>query len=139
VLIILGVVLALGGGGCAVCVCVVVKKSDDASEQERLDKRRARNVRIDELLSAYRANEARADGRFKGKWVVVQGGVVDAVHSTYLTIGTGKFLEIPEVQCRLGPDQSSRAAVLSKGHRAIVRGKVQGLVFNVIINDCEIL
>ncbi|APR76222.1 BclA protein [Minicystis rosea] len=139
ILIVLGVVSALGLGGCLLCVGVIKGKADDAKEQEALDKRRARNVAISELLNTYRTNEVRADQQFKGKWVTVQHGQVDEVRSSYIMIGTGKTLEIPQVQCLLKPDQMSRASSLSKGRHVIVRGKVQGMLLNVLLQDCELL
>lgn len=138
-LIVIVALLAVGGGGCLMCVCYASNKADSASEQERIDKSRARNVRIDTLLSDYRSNEVRADQQYKGKWINVQGGQVDQVHSSYITLGTGKYLEIPEVQCLLKPGQSGKAATLSKGRRVTVRGKGGGQLLNVLINECEIL
>jgi hypothetical protein len=138
-LIIIAVVLAFGLGGCGLCLCVVKGGADSASEQEQLDKRRARNVPVKDLLDNYRTNEVRADNQYKGKWIVVQGGQVDEVRSSYVTVGTGKYVEMPEVQCLLKADQMSKAGSLSKGRRITVRGKVQGMMLNVILNDCEIM
>ena len=139
VLIVLAVLCALGGGGCLMVFCVIKDKVDDAKEQEALDKRRARNVAIAELLNTYRTNEVRADQQFKGKWVTVQHGQVDEVRSGYVMIGTGKVLEIPQVQCLLKADQLGRASRLSKGRKVIVRGKVQGMLLNVLLQECELL
>jgi len=139
VLIVLGALTATGLGGCGLCLCVFKDKADQVSEQEDLDKRRARNIGINELLSTYRTNEVRADSLYRGKWITVQGGQVDEVRSSYVLVGTGKYLEIPEVQCLLKGDQISRAASLSKGRRVTVRGKGGGMLINVLLNQCEIL
>jgi hypothetical protein len=139
VLIVLLVLLVLGGGGCAICVGVIGSKASDLAEQEKLDKSRARNVNIGTLLSDYKSNEVRADNQYKNKWLLVQGGTVDTVHSSYIMVGTGKSFEIPQVQCILKSDQTGKAAGLSKGRRVNVRGKGGGQILNVIIHDCEIL
>jgi hypothetical protein len=54
-------------------------------------------------------------------------------------IGTGKPQQIPEVQCLLAPDQEPKAEGVSKGQALTVRGKVHGLVLNVVLDGCEIL
>jgi hypothetical protein len=139
VLIIFVALLVVGGGGCMACWCYGSNKLSEANEQDDLDRRRARNVSISELLTTYRTNEVRADNQYKGKWITVQGGQVDEVRSSYILVGTGKYLEIPEVQCLLKSDQTSKAASLSKGRRVTVRGKVTGMLVNVMLNECEIL
>jgi hypothetical protein len=138
-LIVVVVLLVLGGGGCAVCMCVAGGKISDIAEQEKLDKSRARNVSISTLLSDYKANEVRADQQYKNKWLNVQGGTVDTVHSSYIMVGTGKSFEIPQVQCLLKADQTHKAASLSKGRRVNIRGKGAGQILNVLIQECEIL
>lgn len=136
ILIVLVAGIVLLGGGCMMCLCVGVK---GASDQDDSDKRGARNVPIAELLNAYRANEVRADNTYKGKWIKLQGGQVDEVRSSYVMIGTGKLFEVPQVQCMLKPDQLGKASGLSKGRRVVVRGKVQMMLINVLVQDCEIL
>ena len=100
------------------------------------------DVPIDTLLSEYKDNEVRADGKYKGKYVRVSG-VVDAigkdiVNSMYVTIGTGARMEIPRVQCFLRSDQVSAASALTNGVRAKIAGKVDGKMMNVLIHDCEL-
>jgi hypothetical protein len=136
VLIVLVAGIVLLGGGCMMCLCIGVK---GASDQDDSDKRGARNVSVAELLNAYKANEVRADNTYKGKWLKLQGGQVDEVRSSYVMIGTGKLFEVPQVQCMLKPDQLSKASGLSKGRRVTVRGKVQMMLINVLVQDCEIM
>lgn len=138
-LIVIVVAIVLGGGSCLMCVCVVGRNAENQNEQDRVDKNHAKNVAVNDLLSDYRANEVRADSHYKNKWIVVRGGQVDQVHSGYITVGTGKSFEIPEVQCFLKPDQMGKAAQLSRGRRVTVRGKGGGLLVHVLLNECEIL
>ncbi len=52
--------------------------------------------------------------------------------------GTGAALEIPRVQCFFEKDQLKAVATLSKGQSLTVRGKVSGLMMNVLVKKCAI-
>ena len=99
-------------------------------------------VPVTTLLSEYKDNEIRADGKFKGKRIEVSGRVEDVkkdfLDNTYVTLGTGKMLEIPVVQCFLKNGQTQRAATLSKGDSVTVQGEVDGLMMNVLVRGCII-
>ncbi|EYF06000.1 OB-fold protein [Chondromyces apiculatus] len=101
-----------------------------------------RRVPIEKLLGEYKDNEVRADGEFKGQLVQVTGVVGDVkkdiTDSIYVIVGTGQPFEIPEVQCCVADGQEKRAAALSKGSKVTVRGRVDGLMMNVLFRDCEI-
>ncbi|QQR47758.1 hypothetical protein JKA73_17635 [Myxococcus xanthus] len=102
-----------------------------------------KDVEIRSLLSEYADNEVRADANFKNH-VIQTDGVVDDVkkdimNSVYITVGTGRRFEIPQVQCFVADNQVGKAANLSKGSRVRVRGRVQGLMMNVLVKDCEIV
>ncbi|WP_158621644.1 OB-fold protein [Corallococcus aberystwythensis] len=100
-------------------------------------------VAIRTLLAEYADNEVRADSNFKDQ-IIQTAGVVDDVkkditNSVYVTLGTGRQFEIPQIQCFVTDDQVKRAASLSKGTKIGVRGRVQGLMMNVLVRDCEFL
>ena len=144
VLIVIAVFMAMGGGGCALCICLGVKGAEEAKEKADNDRKNAAKLPIDTLLSAYKANEVRADATYKNHYYALQGGQIGDVKksigdSMYLTLGTGKAFEIPMVQCMLRSDQTSKASQLAKGRHVAVRGKVTGLFINVTLEDCEIL
>lgn len=98
-------------------------------------------VDIKTLLKEYKDNEVRADVQFKGKRVQITGKVgdikKDIMDRIYVTVGTGKQLEIPEVQCFFDDEHASKAAALSKGQSITVKGTVKGLMMNVLVEDCE--
>lgn len=100
-------------------------------------------VPIRTLLNEYSDNEIRADALYKGKLVQVTGRVSDTkrdiLNSIYVTLGTGRMFEIPEVQCFFEDDWARAAAQLSKGQTITVRGRVDGLMFNVLMSNCEIV
>ncbi|WP_437896743.1 OB-fold protein [Sorangium sp. So ce124] len=102
----------------------------------------AQHVDIKKLLGEYHDNEVRADGAFKGKLVQVTGLVGDVkkdiTGSIYVTVGTGTMLEIPTLQCFVAEGETGAAAALSKGQKVTVRGRVDGLMMNVLVKDCEI-
>ncbi|GEL72986.1 OB-fold protein [Myxococcus virescens] len=102
-----------------------------------------KDVELRSLLSEYSDNEVRADSNFKDH-VIQTAGIVDDVkkdimNSVYITVGTGRQFEIPQVQCYVADDHVNKAANLSKGSRVKVRGRVQGLMMNVLVRDCEIV
>jgi hypothetical protein len=102
-------------------------------------------VDIKDLLSEYKDNEIRADQKYKDKIVVV-GGVVrdvkkDIMGKPYVILGNlgdSRIREIPSVQCFTTDEDAATVASLSKGDVAVVRGRVQGLMMNVLIKDCGI-
>jgi len=100
-----------------------------------------KQVDIKTLLREYADNEVRADSSFKGQ-VILTSGVVDDVkkditNSIYVTVGTGKQFEIPQVQCFFDDEHAAKAAALSKGAKVGIRGRVSGLMMNVVVRDCE--
>ncbi|MBZ4423395.1 OB-fold putative lipoprotein [Myxococcus sp. RHSTA-1-4] len=104
-------------------------------------KKSARWVEISTLLSEYRDNEVRADSSFKGTWVQTSGYVDDVkrdfLNSIYVTLGTGQALEVPQVQCFFADSEAKKAATLTRGARVTVRGRVDGLMMNVLVKRCE--
>ncbi|MFP2927217.1 OB-fold protein [Pyxidicoccus sp. 3LG] len=98
-------------------------------------------VEIRKLLAEYSDNEIRADSSFKGQYIQTTGVVDDVkkdiLNSIYVTLGTGKQLEIPQVQCFFDDVHAKKAAALSKGTKVTVRGRVDGLMMNVLVKECE--
>jgi hypothetical protein len=97
-------------------------------------------VELATLLSEYKDNEVRADGAFKGKWIQTTGVAddikKDILDDVYITVGTGQPFEIPQVQCFVAGDQVAKAATFSKGAKVTVRGRVDGLMMNVLVRQC---
>lgn len=98
-------------------------------------------MEIRKLLAEYSDNEIRADSAFKGQLIQTTGVVDDVkkdiMDSIYVTLGTGRQFEIPQVQCFFDDVHAKKAAALSKGARVTVRGRVDGLMMNVLVKDCE--
>lgn len=150
----LGVMKTLTGVGCGSIIAMVVVGAilrsltggDGEAAQGSLSavpavaEAQAVTVPIASLLGEYKNNEVRADGLFKDH-VIETTGVVDSIkkdimNSIYMTIGTGKIFEIPQVQCFFDDSLAGKAASFNKGARVTVRGRVHGLMMNVIVRDC---
>ncbi|WP_395835555.1 hypothetical protein [Archangium violaceum] len=103
----------------------------------------ARTVDIRTLLGEYRDNELRADSSFKGQLIQTSGIVGDVkkdfIGDAYVTLGSGEPLEAAQVQCILNKSQAKKAASLSQGARITVRGRVSGLMMNVIVRECDLI
>jgi hypothetical protein len=98
-------------------------------------------VPLQTLLSEYKSNEVRADSQYKGNVVQITGIVGDVkkdiLGSIYVTLGTGAAFEIPVAQCFFDDRLAQQAATLNKGSKITVRGRVDGLMMNVLVRDAE--
>lgn len=97
---------------------------------------------ISEVLGAYQGNELKGDQLYKGKKIRVTGKVDDVkndiLNNPFVTLGTGKQFEIPQIQCSLADSEGGKAANLTKGQDITVIGDVTGLMMNVQMNECVI-
>ncbi len=104
-----------------------------------------------DLLADYKANEVRADAKYKGKRVIVIGVVdeikKDVLDSIYVIVAppecVGHRLENPkcgieQVQAFFEDDQTSVAAGLDKGKVVAFDCTVEGLMMNVILKKCSL-
>jgi hypothetical protein len=165
VLSAIGGIVVLGMGSCFVCVGMAGHAANKAvTEAEKAEKTNtpsgaatagattptptapaetATPVQIGTLLSEYKDNEVRADGKFKGMLIQVTGKVGNIkkglMGGMYVIVGTGKTFEHPSVQCDLNQDNAAAAANLSKGQTVTVEGRVNGLMGNVFVKDCDIV
>lgn len=100
------------------------------------------DVKIQELIGTYDENELKGDQLYKGKIVRTSGKVSDVkndvLNQPFVTVGTGKQLEIRQVQCSLTKSEAPKAADLKKGQEISVRGEVRGLMMNVQFDECVI-
>ena len=100
-------------------------------------------VSLETLLGDYKANEVRADAAYKGKIIQITGIVGDVkkdlMDDIYITLGTGAQFEIPEAQCFFDKSHTQAAAAVDKGTRITIRGRVSGLMMNVLLKDCELV
>ena len=99
-------------------------------------------MNLADLLSEYRDNEVRADGKFKSKVILFSGVVTDVkqgeIGGITVNLGTGKRYETPHAHCFVADDQAKRVAMLSRGQKVTMKGKVQGLMMDVLLQNCEL-
>jgi len=91
----------------------------------------------DQLFSEYKANEAAADNKYKGKVVLISGPIRQNgkfMGTAFLVIGGHGFLD--GVQCTLG--DSAGVASLSKDSQVTVKGEVSGKKGNVLLRNCTL-
>ena len=94
------------------------------------------------LLSEYKSNEVAADNAYKGTLVQTSGLIgdikKDILDNLYITLGTGKQFEIPQVQAFFSNSASKQLGQLSQGQRITVTCRIEGLMMNVLGKDCVI-
>lgn len=100
------------------------------------------DANLPEVLAAYKGNELKGDQLYKGKKIRLTGKVDDVkndiMNNPFVTIGTGKQFEIPQIQCSLADTEAGKAADLAKGQEITVVGEVTGLMMNVQLDECMI-
>ena len=91
------------------------------------------------LLKDYKDNEAAADQKYKGKVIQISGVVGEIRKSPsdqiYVTVGTGAAFELPMAQCFFDASASAKAATLKQGDLVTIKGRVDGLILNVVVQD----
>jgi hypothetical protein len=94
------------------------------------------------LVSEYKANELRADGRFKGKLIRTHGTTEQVGKSPSgepcVTIRAATQAEVPALQCVLADAQDPEALALSAGDTATVQGRVERLLGQVRVMECTV-
>lgn len=103
----------------------------------------AEEIELSTLLKEYGSNEVRADDAYKNH-VVEFGGIAGALErgtigGITLPVGTGKAFEHPVAHCFFDQSETEKVKALNKGDRVRVRGKIAGLMMNVIIKSCELV
>jgi len=100
------------------------------------------SVKISKLLKDYRDNEINADNQYKSKTIEVTGYVdsikKDLFGGLFITVGTGKSFEIPQVQASFDKSSNQELAQLNKSELITIVCQVQGLMMNVILKECKI-
>ncbi len=137
----LGVMVLVGG-----CVALfgvgAAKVSRDRAAVDAKIERGAVEIETtaDELVSTYKANEVRADERFRRRIVAVRGkisGVKKGLgDSPYVTLAGGAG--IVGVQCAFDSARSEELAALNVGDVTTIVGECHGLFGNVHLRRCAL-
>lgn len=100
-------------------------------------------IDLAKLLKEYGSNEVRADDAYRGHVVEFTGiaGPLErgSIGGITLAIGTGKAFEHPQVHCAFEKNQTEKVKAINKGDKIRVRGKIDGLMVDVIVRFCELV
>ena len=92
------------------------------------------------LVDSYQNNELAADNTYKGRRFRIQGTIdtigKDILDNPYVTLKNDDGFR--SVQCFLARGSVSRAGHLSKGDSVTVEGRVDGLMMNVLVKNCDL-
>jgi hypothetical protein len=97
-------------------------------------------IAAEDLFDEYQKDKNAADGKYKGKTIVVRGTVDTTKVGTgnpYITLKTSSL--ILRVQCIFSGRDSDTVSGLEKGQTVRVKGTVFGRIGNVLLQDCELL
>lgn len=100
-------------------------------------------ISASEIVEIYAGNELNGDAKFKGRTILIEGIVdrvaTDLFGTPFVTIGSGKQMEIRQVQAMFKDGDAPKLATLKPGQAITIRGKVDGLMMNVVVRGCEIV
>jgi hypothetical protein len=100
-------------------------------------------VTAEELFSAYKADNASADAKYKGKILKVTGIVgsvgKDVLHNPYIRLTAGGKYQAWGVRCVLKKEYEPELARLTIGQTVTVQGKCDGRLMNVLMKDCALV
>jgi hypothetical protein len=101
-------------------------------------------VEMADLLAAYEGNEVGADIKYKGKYIkttgIVSGISKNVFDSIFVTLGTGKDYESPDLHSYFSDKFTSQIASLNKGQKLTIICKIDGLVIMSIQGkDCSLV
>jgi hypothetical protein len=111
-----------------------------STSASQVDSSPAIEITATALVQAYQDNEVAADQRFKGTTLLVSGAVdsvgKDVWGAPYVSLRTDEeALGLRSVQAMFSRSDEWRVASLSKGQRVSIRGRCDGMLGNVLLQD----
>ncbi len=111
-----------------------------ARKKKMDEERKTKTVSSLELIEAYEANEVSADDKYKNKVFYVEGYIddigKDLFDKIYVSLeGSDEIFR--SVSCSI--DDAKVVATLKKGQWLAIRGRCDGLMLDVQMEDCEII
>lgn len=111
-----------------------------AKRKAKFDKDRVKNtILATDLAEEYENNEVSADAKYKNKIFFVDGVVEDISKSIFdkVTVTLVGYDMFGSVTCYV--NDAKKVMTLSKGMRIVVRGRCDGTMIGVNMEDCEII
>ncbi|GAI55380.1 unnamed protein product, partial [marine sediment metagenome] len=101
-------------------------------------------VTVEELYSAYSADEVAADAKFTNKILTVTGVVdritVNDVHDIYyIILASAEKKEQWNVRCKFDRKHGPQLNRLTAGQTVTAQGKYDGYKVNILMKDCVLL
>jgi hypothetical protein len=103
----------------------------------------------DQLARDYEVDRAAADGKYKGRWLVVEGSLEDFdLFSSGRVLarltgsgGDARKLSAPGIRCEFVPKATARLTDLTKGQKLMCKGKCAGAAGGNFVDlaECELL
>ena len=124
----------------AVLAAFVVGCSSESATKDVSSGDAAYTVSANKIYAEYKANEVKADAKYKDKVVVVNGKVTDIgkdiMDQPYVVVGGSGFLD--GCQCTFADSAVGDISGLSKGDKVSVKGKVTGYLGMVEMENCSL-
>jgi len=127
-----------------VCIILAFGSVDSDSDTKDVQSQSAAyTLSANDLIQAYIKNEVTADSKYNGKVVAIYGRIEeigkDIMDEAYITIGnvSSDFMD-RSVQCSFTESELGSFGGLSKGMQVTIKGRVDGLMMNVRVNECRI-
>lgn len=146
IIVVIGIIASVGCGGKedSPSTGKATEKASPAKPKTKPQERKP-DVIVDaaKILADYEANEVAADNKYKGKIAEITG-IVDKISKgimggMYVTLGTGRQFEMRKCQFFFSKGAEGQLAGLSKGVKATIRGRVDGLMMNVLVKECALV
>ena len=101
------------------------------------------NVTVEAICKEYKNNEIAADKKYKGKMIKVVGKVDDVkkdiMDNFYVTLKRSDPYTLETVQCFFDDEHEEKLSNLKKGATVTILGRGDGLMMNVLLQDCELV
>lgn len=101
------------------------------------------SVTATKILSDYEENEVSADSVYKDKYIEITGSVdtigKDILDTPYISLKNGDQYSFSSVQCMFMTNRESDLVDVKKGQPIKLKGKVSGILGNIIVRDCTIV
>ena len=121
----------------AVLTAFVVGCSSESGTSDVSSQNVAYTVSANKIYAEYKANEVKADAKYKDKVIVVTGKVTDIgkdiMDQPYLVVGGTGFLD--GCQCTFADSAVGDISNVNKGDKVSVKGKVTGFLGMVEMED----
>jgi hypothetical protein len=118
-----------------VCLLIYYKPHRSVRKEEA-----AFNLSVTELVSAFSADESKANNLYLGKVLTVTGNLKEIILSdSSLVLLLGDSTQAIGISCYLQKDQKGHYAALKKGKPVGVKGICNGMLLDIVLDKCILI